>query len=44
MWRSRPERAGRVIIIGSPDHPEVQGIRGWEMDDPFGGGKTGADR
>ena len=22
----------RVIIIGSPDHPEVQGIRGWGND------------
>ena len=29
------EQAGagrRVIIIGSPDHPEVQGIRGWGND------------
>ena len=28
-WKNRPQREEEVLIVGSGDHPEVQGIKGW---------------
>ncbi len=39
--RRENEKGRRVIIVGDPQHPEVQGIRGWGRDDSAVIGSTG---
>ena len=33
--REESEKGNQVLIIGDPEHPEVQGIRGWCKNDPY---------
>ena len=33
--RDESEKGNKILIIGSPNHPEVEGIRGWCKEEPF---------